>query len=41
MKIEKFKDLSNEISKIKWVNIYIYIYSLRDWKILGKKTKKL
>ena len=30
-------DLSNEILKINWVNKYMIICGLRDWKILGRK----
>ena len=32
-------DISNEISKIKWVNKYMIICGLRNWKILGRKKK--
>ena len=43
MKIGKFEfffrsiDLNNEILKIKWVNKYMIICGLRDWKIIRKR----
>ena len=43
MKIGKFEkkfiwiDLNNEIVKIKWVNKYMIIYGLRDWKIIIRR----
>ena len=30
-------DLNNENLKIKWVNKYMIIFGLRDWKILERK----
>ena len=43
MKIGKFEfffiwiDLNNEILKIKWVNKYMIICGLRDWKIIRRR----